>query len=481
MAIYVGGKTSSSETFPLGEETNVFDAGTGSLSDAEDLRDTYATENEDWLASYDADSSLNIMLMYYDDGDYIVLYQVRLNSAWYNNGSAIGVRGADGSGTDFSGITANHIPAIDEYSTPYDSGLYVDDITGDVTTTGSIQAGVGSLRLGENFTISSGVQAVAFALANDKNALGINCEYDDTGSTEPYYFKLGSVSVLKINTTSDTVISSPYTTTYTTVGDNITTDFIIMPYESGTLKVTFYEGTDDTGKIIFQETRAISEDEVGEEVTFGIGNPYILDDNTDIYVVMSGIQLYGGVAGENDYFYGTTSPFFKSHTQAFTKTEIVEDNPSYIHLVLSEDLEISDSNSGSVVVCDTVVATNDTITYEEDGGTVLIEKEGVYVVATKLHVNVRSGGGNEIEAWLEESTDGTNWSAIDYSGEYREISSSGEGAFSTSLNLTIEEDTYLRAKIRDAGNGSPELQTYTLNNGVIAPSAFISVSRVSNL
>lgn len=480
MAIYPGGKNTS-DSFVLGAETNIFDAGTDDLTEAEALRDAYATANASWLASYDNNSSLNIQLMYFDGDNYIVQYQVRVNDTWYNNGSATGVRGASGAGTDFSGITENHIPAIGSSSVPYDSGLFVDTVTNDVTTGGSIQTGPGSLRIGSNFTMSSGVQAVALTLGNGTTALGLNCEYDETGSTTPFYFKLGSQSTLHINTTSDTKIEAPFSIEYDTVGNNITTDFIIMPYEAGELEVTFYDGSDCDCDIIFDEIRTITEAEVGTEVTFGVGNPYLLSDSTSIFVTMTGIDLYGGVAGENDYLYGETTPFFKSHAQPYTKTSIVENNPSYIRTIKTGDKSLSSYTSGTVVKCDIIQSTNDTITYDTDEGSYYISTEGEYVFSSKLHIDVVDGYyTNYVELWFEESDDGDDWGTIAYSGEYREISSAGEGAFETSFNITVSEAKYFRIKARDAGSGSPALKTYTLNNNVVAPSATISVSRVSN-
>lgn len=83
--------------FALGTADNVFDAGTGSRTDAEALRDAYATANTDWLAEYDDNEQYNILLKYVDDdSNAVAVYQIRIDSTWLDNTSAIGVRGLSG-------------------------------------------------------------------------------------------------------------------------------------------------------------------------------------------------------------------------------------------------------------------------------------------------------------------------------------------------------------------------------------------------
>ena len=111
----------------LGPEQNEFDAGAGNRAAAETLRDNYATANPDWLADYDADVTLNILLLYTDGTDSVATYQTRSGGSWRDVSSVRGVRGLPGSGTDFSAISENHIPAIGAAPDrlPFDSGLSV--------------------------------------------------------------------------------------------------------------------------------------------------------------------------------------------------------------------------------------------------------------------------------------------------------------------------------------------------------------------
>lgn len=126
--------------FALGPPDNLFGAtsgdasaanpgvtAAGSRSIAETTRDTYFTANPSNLASYDADSNLNIRLFFTVFGDNFIVHQIRQGGAWVDNGSVVGIQGTPGSGTDFSAISENHIPAIggSPNFTPFDSGAFV--------------------------------------------------------------------------------------------------------------------------------------------------------------------------------------------------------------------------------------------------------------------------------------------------------------------------------------------------------------------
>jgi len=82
--------------FKLGPTQNIFDAGTGGLSAAEALRDSYASSNPSWLAEYDDNEDLNILLLYTDGGQPSAVYNVRGGGDWRTNTSTKGLRGPKG-------------------------------------------------------------------------------------------------------------------------------------------------------------------------------------------------------------------------------------------------------------------------------------------------------------------------------------------------------------------------------------------------
>lgn len=149
--------------FSLGtEEPNSFDAGSGNRAAAETLRDNHATANADWLQYYTDNPTSGIVLLYVEDGNRVSTYQNYIDGEWVDNSSTIAIQGTPGSGTDFSTISENHIPAIgagpDKF--PYDSGLSVDPVTNDLVTPGSLRIGSNTLSLDFGHSMSSGVQNV---------------------------------------------------------------------------------------------------------------------------------------------------------------------------------------------------------------------------------------------------------------------------------------------------------------------------------
>ncbi|AUR96764.1 hypothetical protein NVP1232O_30 [Vibrio phage 1.232.O._10N.261.51.E11] len=137
--------------FTLGPAQNVF---TGSdRAAAEAARNTFLADNPSWLATYNADTSLNIRLEFTEGTTAVAVYQVRndAGNGWLDNESFEALRGApgeDGSGTDFGGVSSNHIPAIDEDGRPYDSGIDVTETS--LVTPKDLQVGLGTILLGQS-------------------------------------------------------------------------------------------------------------------------------------------------------------------------------------------------------------------------------------------------------------------------------------------------------------------------------------------
>lgn len=111
MTSFVFGGGRGGGGFTLGPAQNVF---TGAdRAAAESARDTYFTANPSNLAQYNADTSLNIILQYTDNGDGVAVYQVRnsAGTAWLDNSSARGVAGRDGM-ADIPSVPDGTIPMV---------------------------------------------------------------------------------------------------------------------------------------------------------------------------------------------------------------------------------------------------------------------------------------------------------------------------------------------------------------------------------
>ena len=315
----------SGRGFTLGLEQNIF-TGVDKQS-AEQARDDYATVNTVWLQSYNDDVNLNIRLEYDNDqNEPTVEYQVRneAGTAWLTNSSTVGVKGDDGSGTDFGNIPEGHIPAIGANSTPVDSGLIIEGRG--LKTSGSIQTGPSSILLGPNFRLSNGVYAVAFKLGDGSDAIGVNSPYDELGSKDPFYYKFDERVDLNVNTGSTLTINAattPYTLQYQTFGDNLTYDFKFIPKSAGDFHVRYWLGASSSGDLIFDEIREVTQAEVdaGLPITFGVGNKYILPQSTNIFVEFDGVDLAGSVVAGGP-FNGQTLPYFVSQVHAYNKVSL---------------------------------------------------------------------------------------------------------------------------------------------------------------
>ncbi len=345
---FAGSDSGGGAGFTLGPAQNVF---TGAdRAEAMGVRDAYNLDNPGWVANYNADTSLNIRLEFTEGANAIAVYQVRNDdgNAWLDNESFEALRGEpgqDGSGTDFSSISSNHIPAIGSDDRPFDSGLIVD-ANGDIETPRSLQTGPGSVRIGPGFSLSNGVQTMAISKSTGQKALAVIQEYDNTGSTDPFYYQLGAEQTLDVNLLSDVVIPAPYELNYTTFGDNLTLDFTFIPNEAGDIRLRYWLGTGQDGMLIFDETRTVEASEVGNPVTFGVGNPYLLNAGVSIFVRSEGVDLRGTLVNDPDSpFNGQNLLYFRSTIQPFTRVTFAEAED-----IAQSDWNESDNSSNAFIL-----------------------------------------------------------------------------------------------------------------------------------
>ncbi len=220
------------------------------------------------------------------------------------------------------------------------------DGTRDIRTR-SIFASPGSISLGPSFRMSNGVEAVSFKLGNAaaSDAVGLNVKYDSAGSKDPAYFKLSSRTNLDVNLTSTETLTGDVDVAYTTNGDNLTYDFDFMPRSAGTLRVQYWLGTDDTGVLVFDEVREVLSNEIDNAVPFGVGNPYILPQGTELFARFSGVDLAGNASG---------IPYFVSYVQGFELVELgLTAKPSVVTATSTAD-ECTIDNDGAVVAVDNI-------------------------------------------------------------------------------------------------------------------------------
>lgn len=181
---------------------------------------------------------------------------------------------------------------------------------------GSIEVLPSSFYMGENFRLSNGITAVAFKLADGNDGLGLVNRYtpDEGSRSNPVFYALGAQETVDINLISTNTLANPIEVAYTTVGDNLTYDFDIIPASTGTLHVEYWLGTDATGSKVFDEVREITQAEVDANVpiSFGVGNAYIIPAGTDVFVRLQGVDLKGSA----------TLPYFVSKVLPYTEVTL---------------------------------------------------------------------------------------------------------------------------------------------------------------
>lgn len=200
-----------------------------------------------------------------------------------------------------------------------------DYVVGDTRwRTASSMVSNNSLFLGST-QFSNSVEGISITDAFGNQFLAIGSGFDDSGTTGTAIFNLSAVETLIVNTENTTTISAPITVQYTTFGDNFTTDFDFIPASAGQLRAEFFIGADDSGTLIFDETRTVSQAEVdaGQFISFGVGNPYILDQGVQLFARFTGIDLRGGtVNNPGNQFDGQELIAFRSTIQPFSRRQL---------------------------------------------------------------------------------------------------------------------------------------------------------------
>ena len=214
-----------------------------------------------------------------------------------------------------SGFKPAGVEALTDKEKSVLSQLSYDDTDDTITAAASIQVKASSLYLSDPFRLSNGVQAVAYTLADGTDAIGLVNRFGTGGSrSNPNFFALGQQENLEVNLVSTQTLTGEITVPFTTLGDNLTADFMFRPATVGRLLFEMWLGTDETGAKIFDEYREVTQGEVdsAQPVSFVVGNKYLLNQGTEIFVKFSGIDLFGS----------DTIPYFVSQVHPFTQVQI---------------------------------------------------------------------------------------------------------------------------------------------------------------
>ncbi len=295
-------------------------------------RDVYFGANPSELARLDNNQFLIIKLL--DDGSGSVAYQQRSASAWVDVTSLVqgeaGPAGATGNSFFFESIAArdtffttgtNYQLLKNGLPIAVNVGDYVQSnySWGGVSTPGSYDATLwrlapleissGTLFLGVGgASISSGAELLNFTAADGDTFYLHGVAYDDTGSSEPAFWKLPSISQIPLADVSDTTLTDPQAIGTTNTINAYVKEYTLIPATAGTLRVQTWLGTDETGAELVDTYTTVSAGDVGNQTPFSAPNNTLVKVGQATYTKFSGVQLKGGLQTSGTWA-GQTTPF----------------------------------------------------------------------------------------------------------------------------------------------------------------------------
>lgn len=308
-------------------------------------RDVYFGANPSELARLDANESLIIKLL--DDGFGDIAYQQRSGGNWVDVTSLVqgetGPPGASGNSYFFESIAArdaffntvgneallmNELPVVvnetDTVTTFFwngsDSpGTYDEELW----RPASLRTAPGTLFLGAGgASISSGSHVLNFTDADLELSYVVDVKYDDTGSTNPIIFDLGTRIVTNIADVFSSTLADPQDMQFNAAGNTLTRSYSVRPATVGELRIQAWAGTLDTDPVIIDQITTVEIGDIGTVLEVVLTNPTLSVAGDDILVRFSGIQLDGGLQ-TSGLFNGQTVPFLDADIHIATETPYI--------------------------------------------------------------------------------------------------------------------------------------------------------------
>jgi hypothetical protein len=286
---------------------------------AEATRDTYFGNNPGNLTFYDNNAQLGIYLYYTLSGSTVTTFQTRVSSAWVDSTTTVGVQGEPGDDApsqwfnneternDFydanlSLLQTGLIVAVNNENGTYsvfewtgadspgsqDTELWVG--TGETFPAGSVVLGF------DGSTISSGGQVMNYITAEGDQNYMLGVRVETTGTEIPFYWDLGAEQNTVISSTNDTDLASPATITFTVTNNRYTCNYIVIPHQSGDVRVETYIGTDDTGPNLTNFIFTFVGGDIGNSTSIPLPNKYLATNGTNIFIRFTGAGLRGELA-----------------------------------------------------------------------------------------------------------------------------------------------------------------------------------------
>ena len=195
--------------FSLGPTKNIFDAGSGSLADAQASLESYTSSHSGWLTNYDGDKNLCVILLYTEDGEPTASYSSRVNGEWRLKSTVKAIRGSKGdtgdpgpkgdtgdpgSGNVDSVVAGNQIIVNDadpknpvvSFDPIVQNFVGVSRVTQDITRNTSVLVAFEVLKQAANISISNnntelsgiigGLHSISMTLGVEPNSTAVDLE-----------------------------------------------------------------------------------------------------------------------------------------------------------------------------------------------------------------------------------------------------------------------------------------------------------------
>lgn len=192
-----------------------------------------------------------------------------------------------------------------------------------------------SLILGKDGAkVSSAGRSLSFIDARERNTLFAQYSYDNAGGDQAYYWDIDSLQVFNICPDDTVTLSDPQEMAFSGAGGNsLTRAFLVIPKTTGILRVQAWEGTDDTGPVLTDNSYEVGLAAINTSVDLDLPAGQITETGDMQFVRFSGVQLGGSLSQSAGSFVGQEAPFLETGVQLLTKILL----PSTTDLDLKED------------------------------------------------------------------------------------------------------------------------------------------------
>lgn len=457
---YKGDNTPSTIQYLLGPPQNIFG------TEAE--RDTYATNNPDWLAEYDNNPSYAVKA-----GN---AFYTRVDGAWQDATFLIGVAGDS---EILSNVSTWNYPVKQPDGTFADGELTLNPLTKEVSTPATFRTGVSAgLKLKDTHAISSVGENIAFSNLVSNLSFTVGAWSVATfGEEWRPTTRIGGDSFVEqvLQPVFDTQIVNP--------------DFISPAISNRRTFGFYYKGASARNNCKIEILQ--NDKEIFESKLFNIaaGDGYIsfrvVDGGSGFVDLLNGVDyrvIFSSTEGDITLLGNDQGvPYLALDYQEWEdKANIFQeevDNPPHMSAIVTGTNFLIDITE--TVINFTQVINNNEVTL--NNGVFTVQKEGIY--EGQLTVSIDSTLASTVHFWVERFVGGS-WQVVQSSLASLRNLFDTSSSIQLSTGIALQQGQSFRIKGLRVGGGLTNLVSNTLNVGggtITQPAASVSFKRTRKL